>query len=82
VYGGHENSSDNLTFVDPVRHTAGDVKVQVRDPNMEFSTPRTVQQPSPYWGEEIIWNSRSNAHSVTMDGKGGHFSESFSNSAR
>jgi hypothetical protein len=70
VYGGHENSSDNLTFVDPVRHTAEDVKMPVRDPNVPFSTTRAALQPSPYWGEEVIWNSRSNAHSVTMDGKG------------
>jgi streptogramin lyase len=26
--------------------------------------------PSPYWGEEVIWNSQANAHSMAMDGQG------------
>jgi hypothetical protein len=70
VYGSHENSSDNLTFVDPTRNTAGNVTLPVRDPNVAYSTPRAALQPSPYWGDEVIWSSRSNVHSVTMDGKG------------
>ena len=69
VYGVHENSSDHLTVVDPARHTASQLTVPVRDPNTPV-TPQTMPQPSPYWGEEVIWNSRANQHSLMMDGKG------------
>jgi hypothetical protein len=70
VYGVHENSSDNLSFMDPRQNTAGDTVMPVRDPNVQFSTPRAPMQASPYWAEEVIWNSKTNAHSVTMDGQG------------
>ena len=26
--------------------------------------------PSPYWGEEVIWNSKNNAHNPMMDHRG------------
>jgi hypothetical protein len=26
-----------------------------------------MPQPSPYWGEEVIWNSKNNVHNPMMD---------------
>ena len=70
IYGVHENGSDFMSVVDPVRNTATQVPIPVRDPRTPFSSPRQVTAPSPYWGEEVIWNSKANAHSGMMDKKG------------
>ncbi|MGH9253593.1 MAG: carboxypeptidase-like regulatory domain-containing protein, partial [Vicinamibacterales bacterium] len=70
IYGVHENGSDYMSIVDPVRNTATQVLVPVRDPRTAFSSPRQVAAASPYWGEEVIWNSRANVHSGMMDKKG------------
>lgn len=70
LYGVHENSSDFLSIVDPVRHTAVEVPYPVKDPKTAYSTPRQVLQPSAYWGDEAIWNSQANVHSNVMDAKG------------
>ena len=70
IYGVHENGSDFMSIVDPMRNTARQVPVPVRDPRTPFSSPREVAAPSPYWGEEVIWNSKANVHSGMMDKKG------------
>ena len=43
--------------------------LQVRDPKSP-PVPAFMPQPSPYWGEEPIWTSRTSAHSFAMDGQG------------
>jgi len=67
LYGALEASADYLPVADPVRHTASQVKLEVRDPNTPSSGAVGPQAPSPYWGEEAIWNSQANAHSFAMD---------------
>jgi hypothetical protein len=70
VYGVHENGSDFMSVVDPVRHTATQIQIPVRDPNTPFSSARQSLAPSAYWGDEVIWNSRANAHSAMLDARG------------
>ena len=70
IYGVHENGSDFMSVVDPVRNTATQVPVPVRDPRTPYSSPRQVGGPSVYWGEEVIWNSKANVHSGMMDKEG------------
>ena len=67
IYGSLEASADYLPVVDPTRHASSQVKLQVRDPKTpsEASTPPV--EPSPYWKDEAIWTSQSNAHSFAMD---------------
>ncbi len=67
VYGAPENSTDAMPVVDPTTHVATIVPLEVRDPltPSEASTP--PQMPSPYWGEDVIWDSRALAHSFAMD---------------
>ena len=67
VYSISRFSAPEMNILDPVRHTATGVTVPVRDPNTPFSTPQTVMQPSPYWGDEIIWSSRPSLHNPMMD---------------
>ena len=68
IYGALEASADYVPVLDPVAHTASRIPVQVRDP----STPRAGPplQPSPYWGEEAIWDSQSNIHNPMLDQDG------------
>jgi len=69
MYGSLELSADYLPVLDPVRHTASQVKLTVRDPNTP-ATSAVMAQPSPYWGEEAIWTSKNNVHNPMMDEKG------------
>jgi hypothetical protein len=58
LYGALEASADYMPVADPVRHT--------KTPSSGDNGPTA---PSPYWGEEAIWNSKANAHSFAMDGQ-------------
>ena len=70
VYGSLEFSADYLPVLDPTRHAVTRVPVTPRDPNTPPGTGPQMLQPSPYFGEEVIWTSRSNIHNPMMDGKG------------
>jgi hypothetical protein len=67
IYGALEASADYMPVVDPTRNAAGQVKLQVRDPKTPSEAQTPPAQPSPYWGEEVIWTSQANAHSFAMD---------------
>jgi hypothetical protein len=41
-----------------------------RDPNTPSSADNPPAAPSPYWGDEVIWDSQTSAHSFAMDGQG------------
>ncbi len=68
VFGLHENSSDTLTWVDPVKNTTGDIKIPMK--NAPAGPGRGQGGNSPYWGDEIIWSTVVNGHSNEMDQKG------------
>ena len=57
-------------MLDPIRHTATRIPVTPRDPNTPPASGPEMLQPSPYFGEEAIWTSRSNVHNPMMDAKG------------
>ena len=67
VYGAPENSVDYMPIVDPTTHMASRVPLQVRDPLTPTTASTPPLMPSPYWGEEVIWDSQSVAHSFAMD---------------
>ena len=70
IYGALEASADYLPVLDPVRHTRSQVKLTVRDPNTPAAAAPTMPQPSPYWGDEVIWTSKNNVHNPMFDEKG------------
>ena len=71
IYSISRFSAPEMNILDPKRHTASGVTVPVRDPNTADSpTPQTVVQPSPYWGDEIIWSSSPSLHNPMMDDAG------------
>jgi hypothetical protein len=67
IYGALEASADYMPVVDPKTNTATQIKLTVRDPKTPSEANTPPAQPSPYWGEETIWTSQSNAHSFAMD---------------
>ena len=70
VYGLHENSSDHMTILDPAKNTWRQVTIP-RNPAAETAAGRGgMAAPSPFWGEEIIWNTVVSGHSNEMDQKG------------
>ena len=69
IYGGTEYSSDTMPVLDPTTH----VTVQVMPPFLDAENPpdfawsQQTTQPSPAWGEEAVFTSRTSAHSLMMD---------------
>lgn len=69
IYGSPEESTDYVPVLDPVTNTASEIKLPVRDAD----TPSTKDYPgktSAYWGDEKIWDSKSNSHNPMFDSKG------------
>ena len=70
IYGAPELSTDDFPILDPVANTDTSLRARVLDPD----TPTTASTPpyaaSPYWGEEIIWDSQANAHNPMLDQDG------------
>ena len=69
IYGALEASADYVPVLDPGRHTASRVRVPVRDPDTPVAAGPPLQ-PSPYWGDEAIWDSRANVHNPMLDHRG------------
>ncbi|MBM3776774.1 MAG: carboxypeptidase regulatory-like domain-containing protein [Acidimicrobiia bacterium] len=68
---GVDFGRDYLTVLDPVESKATEYKVPVREnANNRSNFPLEVKVPSPFFGEEIIWNAPAHPHNPMMDGKG------------
>jgi hypothetical protein len=67
IYGALEESGDYLTVLDPKTNSTSQVKMRVRDPQTPSSFATKPAAPSPYWGDEAIWNSQTTVHSFSMD---------------
>jgi len=70
IYGALEESADYLSVVDPKTHTSSMIKLTVREPDTPSSVNTPPAGPSPYWGDEAIWNSQTTVHSFSMDKQG------------
>ena len=69
IYGALEASADYVPVLDPVSHMTSQVPVPVRDPNTPLAAGAPME-PSPYWGNEAIWDSRANVHNPMLDERG------------
>jgi hypothetical protein len=75
IYGATEDSTDLVPVLDPVTHTASQIKLVTRDPvkprGMFISqNPDFPKLPSPYWGDEPMWGSHTTPHNPMFDHKG------------
>lgn len=71
IYGSPELSTDDMPVLDPIRAVATTIHEPVLDPK----TPSSKDEyppvaASPYWGDELIWDSQAIVHSPMFDDKG------------
>jgi len=70
LYGAPELSTDEMPILDPRTNSATVFQAPVRDPDTPTTHDDPVIAPSPYWGEEAIWDSRANIHNPMLDADG------------
>src|SRR5262249_21693574 len=76
LYGSPEYSSDIMPILDPAENKATTFRMPVRDPQMPLSlgpghaAALKPLAPSPYWGDEAIWDTRANNHNSMFDRDG------------
>jgi hypothetical protein len=76
VYGSPEYSTDLLPVLDPKKHATWNLTAPIRDPNVPealgpgHAASDKLMQPSPYWGAEKIWDTKTNNHNAMFDRKG------------
>jgi hypothetical protein len=76
LFGSPEYATDNMPVLDPKTSTVSFFKMPVADPSMPLSLgpghAGTVKptQPSAYWGNQILWDTRANNHNAMLDKKG------------
>jgi hypothetical protein len=69
LYGALELSADYVPVLDPVKHVASRIPLTPRDPATQPTSPAMVA-PSPYFGSEPIWTSKTNVHNPMLDERG------------
>jgi hypothetical protein len=70
LYGAPELSTDEMPILDPVANEASVFELPVRDENTPTTNEAAVLAPSPYWGDEQIWDSQANVHNPMLDQDG------------
>src|SRR6266498_3981638 len=66
LFGSPEYSTDLIPVLDPKKHTTWNLTAPIRDPNTPealgpgHAASDKVMQPSPYWGQEKIWDTDAN----------------------
>ena len=70
IYGAPELSTDDFPILDPAANTDTSFHAPVRDADTPTTASAPVVESSPYWGDEILWDSQANAHNPMMDALG------------
>jgi hypothetical protein len=67
---GVDWGNDGFLTIDPLEHTATEVRMRPRDPNTPTGKPQSMPYPSPYWGDKLYWFDQVIPNHAAMDGKG------------
>jgi hypothetical protein len=76
LYGSPEYSTDNMPILDPKTNKVSFFKLPVRDPQMPESLgpghAASIKplQPSAYWDDRQLWDTRANNHNSEFDKQG------------
>ncbi len=76
LYGSPEYSTDNMPILDPKTNTVTFFKMPVKDQEMPESlgpghaAAIKPLEPSAYWGDKKLWDTRANNHNGMFDDKG------------
>ena len=53
-----------------MKHVSSRVELSVRDAATQPAQAGTMPAPSPYWDNEVIWDSKNNVHNPMFDAQG------------
>jgi hypothetical protein len=68
---GVDFGRDYLTVLDPVESKATQIKVPVREnPKRRSYFPLKINEPSPFWGTDVLWEAPAHPHNPMMDSRG------------
>lgn len=75
LYGSPEYSTDRIPILDPVKNTQSSFTLTSASDTPEALGPghaaaKEALQPSAYWGDEKIWDTKANNHNSMIDGQG------------
>jgi streptogramin lyase len=76
LYGSPEYATDLMPILDPKTNQVTEFKMPVMGPEVPealgpgHAAAIKPMQPSPYWGEEKIWDTRANNHNAMLDRQG------------
>lgn len=73
LYGAAEYSTDTVPVLDPVKNTVSEFISTARPGTKQAVAGHAKAEPvmpSPYWGEEAIWNTRTTIHNPMFDRDG------------
>ncbi|MDG2088818.1 MAG: hypothetical protein P8J68_08790 [Arenicellaceae bacterium] len=70
IYGAPELSTDEMPVLDPNTNSDTYTMVPSRDADTPTTNTDPVIAPSPYWGDEAIWDSHANIHNPMLDQDG------------
>ncbi|MDB5651749.1 MAG: hypothetical protein JWL62_3269 [Hyphomicrobiales bacterium] len=75
LYGSPEYSTDNIPILDPVKNVQTSFRLTTAPDTPEALGPghaaaKEALQPSAYWGDEKIWDTKANNHNSMIDAKG------------
>jgi hypothetical protein len=76
LYGSPEYSTDNMPILDPKTNSVSFFKMPVKDTEMPESLgpghAGAVKplEPSAYWGNKKLWDTRANMHNAMFDAQG------------
>ncbi len=70
IFGAPEVSSNIIPILDPKTNTKSEIVLPVRDADTTTTRDLPMFAPSPYWGDERIWDSQGNPRHAMFDQKG------------
>ena len=70
IYGTVEESSDQVPVLDPKTNIASSIKLVPIAADTPSSKELPILAPSPYWGDEAIWDSHTTVHNPMFDERG------------
>jgi hypothetical protein len=67
---GVDWANDKFLILDPLENSVEEKRIPVREDGIESNKPRSMPNPSPYWGDELYWNDPADPAAMAMDSKG------------
>ncbi|HET9361811.1 MAG TPA: hypothetical protein VFO58_18795 [Vicinamibacterales bacterium] len=67
---GVDWGNDGFLIVDPLEHTAQELRIPVLDPKVPPGKAQSMPVPSPYWGNKLYWFDPAITNHAAMDAKG------------